>query len=116
MVHQMGNIFLSLPERGQTNGYNMDPEKEILPKQALLYFVLQLLLGSHDNPDIHRHQFFTAEGIKLSLLKCAQKLGLSGQGHIADFVEKDGAFMCLSKQSPGAAHCAGERPLFMTEE
>lgn len=71
---------------------------EILSKEAVLYTLLQILIGGGDNADIRLDRLMTTHAIEEAVAQNAQKPGLQFHRHVADFIEKERAALACSKR------------------
>ena len=90
--------------------------KQILAKLALLYQRFQIAMRRHHHAHIHRGRLVAADSLHFSLFQHAQQLGLHGQRHVADFVQKDRAALRLFKFADVPPGRAGERSFLVTEQ
>ena len=68
-----------------------------------------------DNADIYLNRFVTTDALNFSFFQNAQQLGLHGERHVADLVEKKGAMIRLLELAGVPRDCSGEGALFMSE-
>ena len=79
MLHEQRDVFASLPERRQHQADHGDSKEEVLPELALLYQALQVLVGRHQNTDIHFLRVLAAHAVELPILEHTQQLALHGR-------------------------------------
>ena len=72
-------------------------------------------MGGDDDAHIHGDGALAADALHLAFFQHAQQLGLHGERHVPDFVEKDGAVLGLLELAEMAAGGAGERSFFVAE-
>ena len=72
MFGKLRNIFESIAERRYWQGYNGQPEKQVIAKTSLLHLFLQVTIGRGDHSDIDRTNFGRSDSFDGSLLKDAQ--------------------------------------------
>ena len=77
-------------------------EVEIFPKGAFLHHFFQVAAGGANDADVDGMGGIRAQAFQTAFLQYAQKLGLQGQGQVANFVEKDGPAPGLFEASRGA--------------
>lgn len=75
---------------------------EILSKEAVLYTLLQILIGGGDNADIRLDRLMTTHAIEEAVAQNAQKPGLQFHRHVADFIEKERARPSPAQNDQGA--------------
>ena len=89
---------------------------EILSKEAVLYTLLQILIGGGDNADIRLDRLMTTHAIEEAVAQNAQKPGLQFHRHVADFIEKERAAPRLLKTTKALCGSPRECSLFMAEK
>src|SRR6187401_2010912 len=89
---------------------------EIKTKTLLLYFFQQVFICSCYNPNIHIYIFIGSYPGYLSFLQCPQNFCLRIQTHIAYFIEKQGAAICLLKFSNSLFDSRSKRTFFMPKQ
>ena len=88
---------------------------EILPERARANLLLQIAMRRHHHADVHAHRTVAAHALDLALFEHAQKLGLHHRRHVADFVQKQSAAICLLELAGMARGRARERALLVAE-
>ncbi|MNE86294.1 hypothetical protein D3C80_1833790 [compost metagenome] len=73
-------------------------------------------MGGGDYAHIDLVGFVAAQRAYFAFLQHAQQFGLQGQGHVADFVEKQGAAIGRIEQALMIAVGAGEGAFAVTEQ
>jgi hypothetical protein len=116
MRDQRGNVLGALAERRQQQGEDVDPMIEILPERAFLDELIEVAMSGHDDADVDRDGAVATHTLDLPLLEHAQELGLHDHGHVADFVEEEGAVVGLLELADVAGGRAGERAFLVAEE
>jgi len=76
----------------------------------------QIRIGGGDHANIDGNRFRTADALDLSFLQHTQKLGLQGQWHLTDLVQKNCSPMRLLEQAHAGIHGSCEGSLGMAEE
>src|SRR5260370_6966081 len=76
VLDQHGNIFSSLPERGDLNGKNVDPVKEVAPEHTLSDGGLQIAFSSRNHPDLGLDESSSTATIEFLLLHTMHNLDL----------------------------------------
>ena len=110
------NIFTAITKGRDGDGKDV----EAVVKVGAIFFVgdemFEVGIGGGDETDINFLSACAAEAFELLFLKDAQKLGLKVERDVADFVEKEGAFMSEFKAADALRDGAGEGTLFVAEE
>jgi len=103
------------PQRRHVNVKNVEPVIKIVAQLAASYRFLRHLVGGSQNTDIHCGFHLAAQPAQFAVFQHSQQLGLSGHGHLADFIQQQGpAFGQL--KAPGAAlQSSCESTLFVAE-
>jgi hypothetical protein len=73
-------------------------------------------MGGGDDADVHGDGFLAAEALEAFFLEDAHEFDLGAEGHVADFVEEDGAAAGLFEAANAAGLGAGKGTAFMAEE
>ena len=84
------NVLRSLPQGGQRDGKDVQPEEEVLSKAPVPNGQSEVLVRGRDDADVHVDGPGRAEPLELAVLDDAQQLGLGFDGQIANFVKEDG--------------------------
>ena len=96
---------------------DIDAVVEVFPEQVFLDQGNQILVCSGDEADIGFDYFGAADALELLVLDRPQQLGLHGQGHVTDLIQKERPLV-------GQVHfarltllvSAGERPRLVAEQ
>jgi len=113
---QHGDILAPLPEGWQTQTKNVDPVKQILPESSPVRFLLQILIGSAQQPDVDLSLGVIADTRERSVLQEMKKLALEVQIEVGDLIQKQGTKVRLL-YSPGLAEIRpGECPTFVSKQ
>src|SRR5580692_43680 len=116
MPHQQRDILSPLPQRRQHQRKNINPVKQILPEFLLPNPSFQITMRSHYHPHIHTHRLVATNALHFSFFQHPQQLGLHGQRHIANLIEKNRAVIRLLEFPNMPAARSGERSLLMSEK
>ena len=96
---------------------HVQPVIKVAAEYALLHLCHKVLVRGGDNAHVYINNAVRANAHHLLFLQNAQQAGLERQRHIANFIQKNRAAVCLFKQSFLAAlPCAGERAPFIAEQ
>ena len=116
MDRQGGDIFMAFPQERKTNGNDVQTIIKIFSKCPLFDHLLQVPIGSGNEPDINLFGFCSSHGRKLSLLQYPQEFCLNGQADIANLIEKDRSAVGHLEKSRLGRHRTGEGSPDVTEQ
>ena len=116
MVRQERNVLLALPERRQGDRHHPKPVEQIAPQDPALDRLLRIPVGRGDEPDIDLGVGrLGPDPADHAVLDHPEQLGLEGERHFGQLVQKQGAPVG-GFQEPGlVAIGPGEGALAMTE-
>ena len=86
--HQQRNIFLTLPQRGEIDGDDIQAIVEIVAELSFLDQLLEIHVGGRDDAHVNLNLLYTTQVHELSVLEHAQDFGLRVHGHGSDFIQK----------------------------
>src|SRR5207248_10888371 len=115
-LEEDGNLFLTLAQRRNVNGDNVEAVKEIFAEGALFDGALQRFVGGGKDANVNRDVPLAAVAGKLAVLQYVQELRLQRGMHLADLIEEDGAVIGLLELAELLAVGAGERTRLVAEE
>src|SRR5579859_981496 len=95
MACQDGDIFNTLTQGRNREGYYVQPVKKVFAEKAFANLLLEFLIGRGDHPYIYDCGVIGAHALEALLFQCPQYLRLRTQTHIADFVQKKRAIIGL---------------------
>ena len=110
-----GDIFAAFAQRRQAQRKDVDAMKKIRAKFPVAHQRFEVTMSGDDHADVHRDGAIAADALDLSFFEHAQKFSLHGEWHVADFVEEDGAVLCLLEFAEMAGSGAGERSFFVAK-
>ena len=90
-VREDRDIFLALPQRFYADLNDIEAVVQVLAEFLLLDELLQVLVGSRDDPHVERDRLIAADALHFPLLNDAQELDLHVKVHVSDLVEEDRA-------------------------
>ena len=90
-LRQQKDVISAIAQGRNPYFRHIDAVIEIFPKVALADGFFQIGIGGGDELDIHAHGFGTAHAQDFALLQNPEQLGLIGQGHVRQLVEKQRA-------------------------
>src|SRR5215468_3152125 len=73
-------------------------------------------MGGDDHSHVHLHRAGSTDALHFTLFQHTQELRLHRERHIADFVEKERAAVCLLEFPEMTGGGSGERSLLVPEE
>ena len=120
LVHQESrqyrNIFVSLSQRRQSNGKNIQAIIEVFPKGLLTNRLEQIAVGGgHDaNIDLDRRR--AAHAIEFPLLQDAKQFHLCFVGDFANLIQENGAAVSQLKTADTTSDGVCEGALLVTEQ
>ncbi len=104
VVDQKRNVLAALAQRRHGNRNHAQAVVKILAEGVLGDLLVEIAVGGGDDAHVDGDLAGTAHRAHAALLQHAQQLDLHGQGHLADFVEKDGA---LDRRLRTGRACSG---------
>ena len=115
-MDQLGNVLGALAQGRNANRHNIQPEIQILAKQAMRNQLAQIPVGRSDDAHIGANRAASTNRGKFAFLQHPQKPGLRFQRHVADFVQEQGAAIGLleTARRAGSGPCKGA--LLMPEQ
>src|SRR5579859_3002814 len=105
-----------LGESRRMNAENSQPVKEIRPEGTLLGATRQGLVGGGYHAHIDTDRLVLAHTLQLATLQKAQQLGLQGQWHLADLIQKQSAAVGRFYAPGPALYGTGEGPPGVTKQ
>ena len=99
VLHEHGDVFPALLQRGQVDVEDVQAEVEVLAEAPRLDLVLEIPVRGADHPDIHHDLALPTEAAQPLLLEHAEELGLQLDGNLSHLVEEQRAAI---RQLPGA--------------
>ena len=91
------NVLSPYPERRDVDGNDLETIIKILTKFTLRYGAVQIFIGSGYDSGCGAHRFIAPQALKSIVLQHPEQLGLQRQTHVAYFVQKQSAALCLLK-------------------
>ncbi len=116
MHRQKLNVVLALAKRRDPDIDDVEPVEQILPESLFLHFLLQVLVGRGENPDIGVDGTGSAQALELLVLKNAQQLHLNRGTDLTDFIEEKCSAVSQFEPAFLASIGAGKRTFFITEQ
>src|SRR6202790_5321730 len=95
MACQDGDIFDTLTQCRNREGYYVQPIKKVFAEKAFANLLFEFLIGRGDHPHIYDCGVIGAHALEPLLFQYPQYLRLRTQTHIADFVQEKRAVIGL---------------------
>ena len=114
--HQRHDVAWTVFQRLDAQAEGADAEIQVFAEFALLDGELQIFVGRCDHTNVEVDGGFAAQAVEFFLLQDAQQLGLQVHGHLANFVQEDGAAVGLFKQTFVLFQSASKSALLVTEQ
>ena len=114
--HRVGNILRPFAKRRNFNDDNVEPKEQVFPKLLFSHRSLQVPMSGRENAHINSQAVATTETLNRLFLKHAQQLRLRVGPHVANFIEENGAAICLLKATDPPCICAGKSTVYVPEE
>ena len=116
MGDELGEIFEAIAQRRQGQRENVDAVEEVTAEFVISDAVFEVAVSGHDDADTDLDGLIATDAFDFTFFEDAKKLGLHGDGHIADLVEEESAALGLLEFSDVASGRAGESTFFVAEE
>src|SRR5262249_19838659 len=116
VLGQRQNVFLSIPQRRQVNGYDIQPVIKVFSKESFVHSLSQVYVRCGNDSDINLAWACLAERCKVTLLNHPEQLGLGLDRYIAYLVQKNRSAIGDLEIAFFCCKGAGEGPADMTEE
>ena len=113
---ESGKIFQAFTQGRQGKGKDEDAVKEIAAKFIFLDQVFEVAVRGDDDANIDLDGLVATDALDFAFFQDAEKFGLHGDGHVANFIEKKRAAFGLFEFAGVAAGRAGEGALFVAEQ
>ena len=112
----MDDIAGSMPERRDLDLDHIEPIVKILPKPVIPDGLIQIHVRGGNQADIGLAGDVVSQAFEFPFLDESQKLGLNGQGQIADFVQEQGSPLAQDDPAGVIPHGTGKGPLDVPEK
>ena len=116
MLAEEGDVLPAIPEGRETEGKHGQPVIEVLPEASPSDFLVQVLIGRGDDPDVDRNRFCPADLGDLLLPEDPEQLDLGFEGQLADLVQEDRPVAGLLELARRFRPGVGEGPPDMAKE
>src|ERR1700733_4761994 len=93
MPHQRGNVTDAVTQRRSKDGKHLEPIEEVGAELLFSHHPGQVAIGGRDQADLHLDGLGPARALELSLLQCAQNLGLQVEWELANLVKEKRALL-----------------------
>ncbi len=101
---------------GISIGTTFEPIIKVFAKRAFFQRRAQVAIRSGDHAHVHLQRLRSAQALKLALLQHAQQLHLDRRRHVADFIQKQRAFVRQLELAWLAGQCAGKSAALKAEK
>src|SRR5262249_47429463 len=116
VADEVGNVFSPLAKRRQAQGYDVEPEEQVLAEQALLDQKSKVFVRRRDDADVALDGCAATNRGVFALLEYAQQGGLRFHRHVADFIQKKRSTSRLFEATGTAGIGASESTLLVSEQ
>jgi len=113
---QLADVARALGQRWQPDRDHVQAVVQVLPKAPGLHFGRQVAVGGRHQAYIDLDFALAAQPHHGAFLQGAQQLGLQGQGQLPDFVQKNGATVCLLEPAGPGLVGPGEGTTLMAKQ
>src|SRR5687768_16097205 len=93
MAHKHWNVLPTLAQRWNVKRNDVEPVQQVLTEVSLPDLARQVLVRRGQDPNVHLDRLAAADPRHDTLLKSPQHLGLRGEAHVSDLVQKQGPAM-----------------------
>src|SRR5271157_1314413 len=116
VVHQKGNVFLSLSQRRNCNDKRVEPVKQIFTKLFLIDLLTQVSVGSTHEANIHPDFSGVAYFPENTCFEHPEQFRLDSGTHVTHFIHEERAPVCNFEETQFVGLCPGKRPLFISKQ
>ena len=116
VLHECGDVFGSLPERGHVKGHHLDAVAEVLAESSRANLCGEIAVRGRNDPDIDGARTRLAEAHDLPGLEHPQEARLRRLRHLGDLVEEERASVCRFEPTYAIGVGPRERASGMAEE
>ena len=116
VFEEHGEVFAALAQRGKVDGEDAEAVVEVGAERFLVGHGFEVAMSGGDEADVGADGLVSTDAFEGLFLEESEDFGLEGEGHVADFVEEDGAAIALLEFADAAAVGTGEGAFFVTEE
>jgi hypothetical protein len=117
MPNQGQDIVWSVPETGNMHGQNIEPVIQVQAELVFLYLFFKVFVGGSNDAHIHPDAFLASHAGDGIFLEYPQEFDLHVNGHFANFVKKEGAFIRQLKFAWSPAFAGpGESSFFIAKQ
>ena len=116
MAGEQRDVLAPLAQRRQADADDVEAMEEVFAEQAVLDPRFEILVGRGNHPDIGLDRRMPADAIEMPVRQHAQQARLQLGGHVADFVEEQGAALGLLEAAAPLRLGAGKGAALVAEE
>src|SRR5438045_2172920 len=106
--HEFGKILFTVAERGQVNGYDVEPVKKIGSELSFGDQGFIMTVRGRQQTHVHADRAAAAERFEFLLLDGAQEFRLGFKREFTDFVQEQSSSVCQLESSDSAVDGSGE--------
>ncbi len=110
------NIFTTIAQWRKVDDDDAEAVVKVFAKLLLANGDFEIAIGGRENANIDGNSFFTAKALEGFLLEDAHEFDLRAEGHVADFIEEDGAAIGLLEAADASFGRASECAAFVAEQ
>src|SRR5262249_14393710 len=115
-ANQRRNIFAALAQGRDRNRKDVQSIVQVAAVLLVVDHLFQIAVGGGNQTNVHFLSARAAQPLKLLLLQNAQQFWLQLQRDVADFIQKQSAFVCQLEAADALRDCAGECTFLVAEE
>ncbi len=116
VVDEERDVVAAVAERGEFDDGALDAEVEVFAEGFVADGVEEIFVGGGEEADVDFDGVVGAEAGDFAVLQDAEEFGLHGEGHVADFVEEEGAAVGVFEAALAVAAGVGEGSADVAEE
>src|SRR4249919_2494918 len=113
---ECGHVVPAIAQRRQLQAHDVEAMQQVRAELAFGDEAFEVLVGGGDDAHVHADQFAAADAEELALRQHAQQARLQRRGHVADFVEEQGAAIGLFEAAHVALLGTGEGARLVAEQ
>jgi hypothetical protein len=116
VLDEYGDVDRALTQRGQSNGNDVEPIKQVFAEGALCDELLEIAVRRRDEAHVDVNGLDATDALELALLQRAEQLHLHLDRDLADLVEEQRAAARELEATGLAAHRSRERATLVPEQ
>src|SRR4051812_19919309 len=115
-MYEQWHVPLSVAERGERDGEDVQAVIQVLPELALADRHSGIAVRRRDDADIHLDRIRSADALELVLLKHAEKFDLNVERNFADLIQENRPSVGQLKAAQAPADRPRKCPLLVAEQ